>query len=132
MEALQLEIVTPDKVVVSTTADYVGATGVDGAFGVMPHHAPLLSALRVGELYYRQGTDTHWAFVSGGFIEVANNKVSVLAESAEMASDIDVDRAQQAKERAEERLRAPEQERDVMRAQAALQRAIERIRVASR
>ena len=101
MEALRLEIVTPDKVVLEANVDYVGAPGVDGEFGVLPGHIPLLAALSIGELYYKQGAETHWAFVAGGFAEVSDNKVSILAEAAELSSDIDVDRAQQALERAQ-------------------------------
>ena len=78
MEALRLEIVTPDKVVLEANVDYVGAPGVDGEFGVLPGHIPLLAALSIGELYYKQGAETHWAFVAGGFAEVSDNKVSKL------------------------------------------------------
>lgn len=134
MEALRLEIVTPDKVVLEANVDYVGAPGVDGEFGVLPGHIPLLSALSIGELYYRQGSETHWVFVAGGFAEVADNKVSILAEAAELSSDVDVDRAQQALERAQARLQVRDTKADVdlMRASAALNRALSRIHVASR
>lgn len=133
MEALRLEIVTPDKVVLEANVDYVGAPGVDGEFGVLPGHIPLLSALSVGELYYRQGSATHWAFVAGGFAEVSENKVTILAEAAELSSDIDVDRAQQALERARARLesRNGKADLDLIRATTALQRAVSRIHVAS-
>ena len=134
MEALRLEIVTPDKVVLEANVDYVGAPGVDGEVGVLPGHIPLLAALSIGELYYKQGAETHWAFVAGGFAEVSDNKVSILAEAAELSSDIDVDRAQQALERAQARLEAKPGKADVdlIRATAALQRAVGRIHVASR
>lgn len=132
MDGLQLEIVTPDKVVLETSADYVGAPGVDGDFGILPHHIPLLSAISIGELYYRQGTQTHWAFLSGGFLEVNDNKVTILAESAELATEIDIDRAQQARERAEARMRSENMGTDPRRAEAALRRALARIQVASR
>ena len=134
MEALRLEIVTPDKVVLEANVDYVGAPGVDGEFGILPGHIPLLAALSVGELYYKQGTETHWAFVAGGFAEVSDNKVTILAEAAELSSDIDVDRAQQALERAQARLetKAGKADLDLIRATTALQRAVSRIRVASR
>ena len=132
MEGLRLDIVTPDKVVLNAEVDYVGACGVDGQFGLMPQHAPMLSALKVGELYYRQGGETHWVFVSGGFAQIADNKVTVLAESAELSSDIDVERAEQAKARAEAYLRDPKPDTDVLRAELALQRAIARLRTARR
>ena len=132
MEGLRLDIVTPDKVVLNAEVDYVGAEGVDGQFGLLPQHAPMLSALKVGDLYYRQGSETHWVFVSGGFAQISDNKVTILAESAELASDIKIERAQEAKERAEKRLAAPQPDTDVARAELALKRAISRIRVASR
>ena len=132
MEGLRLDIVTPDKVVLNAEVDYVGAEGVDGQFGLLPQHAPMLSALKVGDLYYRQGSETHWVFVSGGFAQISDNKVTILAESAELASDIDVERAQEAKARAEKRLAEPQPDTDLARAELALKRAISRIRVASR
>ena len=132
MEALRLEIVTPDKVVLEANVDYVGAPGVDGEFGVLPGHIPLLAALSIGELYYKQGAETHWAFVAGGFAEVSDNKVSILAEAAELSSDIDVDRAQQALERARLEAKPGKADVDLIRATAALQRAVGRIHVASR
>ena len=126
MEGLRLDIVTPDKVVLQADVEYVGASGVDGQFG------PMLSALKIGDLYYRQGGTTKWVFVSGGFAQIADNKVTILAEAAELASDIDVDRAEQAKARAEQRLSDPKPDTDVHRAELALTRAIARIRVARR
>ena len=132
MEGLRLDIVTPDKVVLNAEVDYVGASGVDGQFGLMPQHAPLLSALTVGDLYYRQGNETHWVFVSGGFAQISDNKVTILAESAELAADINVERAKEAKERAEKRLADPQPDTDIARAELALHRAVARIRVASR
>ena len=132
MEGLRLDIVTPDKVLLNAEVDYVGACGVDGQFGLLPQHAPLLSALKVGDLYYRQGNETHWVFVSGGFAQIADNKVTILAESAELASNIDVERAQEAKARAEQRLADAKADIDMARAELALQRAVARIRVASR
>ncbi len=132
MEGLRLDIVTPDKVVLNAEVDYVGAEGVDGQFGLLPQHAPMLTALKVGDLYYRQGSETHWVFVSGGFAQISDNKVTILAESAELASSIDVERAKAAKARAEQRLADPKAELDVHRAELALARAIARIRVAGR
>lgn len=132
MEGLRLDIVTPDKVVLNAEVDYVGAEGVDGQFGLLPQHAPMLTALKVGDLYYRQGNETHWVFVAGGFAQISDNKVTVLAEAAELASDIDVERAQAAKARAEQRLAEPKPELDIVRAELALARARARIRIASR
>ncbi len=132
MEGLRLEIVTPDSIVVSADVDYVGACGIDGQLGLMPQHAPLVSALKVGEVYFRQGNSTTWVFVSGGFAQISDNKVTLLVESAELASDIDVARAERARHRAEERLAHPTADLDVPRAQLALSRAIARINVAHR
>ena len=134
MAMLRLDIVTPDKVVLSTDVEYVSAPGAEGEFGVLPGHAPLLSALSVGELYYRADNKTYWAFIAGGFAEVSDDKVTILAESAELASEIDVDRARQAKERAEARIRdyKPDSGIDLVRAQSALTRAINRISVVGR
>ncbi len=132
MDRLRLDIVTPDRVVVSTDVDYVGACGIDGQFGLMPQHAPLVSALAIGDVYYRQGDSTTWVFVSGGFARISDNKVTILAESAEVASEIDVERAERAKKRAEERLSDPRSDLDVARAELALRRAITRLKIASR
>ena len=132
MEGLRLEIVTPDKVVLQADVDYVGAPGVDGEFGVLAGHIPLLAALSIGGMYYKQGRQTHWAFVSGGFAEVADNKVTILAEAAELAEQIDVSRAQQAYERAKARLDALKPEIDIVRAQLAMRRALSRLSVAGR
>ena len=136
---LQLEIVTPDKVVVSQTVDYVGVAGdrqQGGAvahqhFGVLPHHIALLSALAIGDLYFRVDGKTEHVFVSGGFAEVSDNKLSILAESAERGEDIDTARANAARERAEARLAAKTAETDMLRAHLALQRAVERLHIAS-
>ena len=124
---LQLEIVTPDKVVVSQTVDYVGVPGIEGEFGVLA----LLSALAIGDLYFRVDGKTEHVFVSGGFAEVSDNKLSILAESAERGEDIDIARANAARERAEARLAAKTAETDMFRAHLALQRAVERLHVAS-
>ena len=128
---LQLEIVTPDKVVVSQTVDYVGVPGIEGEFGVLPHHIALLSALAIGDLYFRVDGKTEHVFVSGGFAEVSYNKLSILAESAERGEDIDTARANAARERAEARLAAKTAETDMLRAHLALQRAVERLHIAS-
>ena len=133
MALLHLEIVTPDQVVLDTHVDYVGAPGVDGEFGVLAGHTLLLTALQVGALYYRIDGKESQVFVSGGFVEVANNKVSVLAQSAELLDNIDIGRAQKAMKRAEERLAASQKnEIDQMRAEFALKRAITRMKVTKR
>lgn len=127
-KALQLEIVTPDMKVLSETVDYVGAPGYEGEFGVLANHIPFLSALRIGNLYYKKGGKTQYVFISGGFADVSDNKVTILAESAEKAENIDVERAMKAKERAEKRLAQQQEAAAYARAQAALQRALFRLK----
>ena len=131
---IRLEIVTPEKSVVSEEAQIVVAPGSEGEFGVLAGHTPFLSTLRLGTIRYRdaQGLE-RYVFVSGGFSETLPNKVTVLAEAAERRREIDLDRAQAALQRAQERLdrKASEQESiDFTRAKAALERAVHRIRVA--
>ena len=101
---LLLEVVTPDRLVLSTEADVVVCPGVEGQFGVLPGHIPFLSALEIGEMYYKAGGKTEYLAVSGGFAEVTGEKVTIVAESAEMGREIDVERAKRAQERAEKRL----------------------------
>ncbi len=124
---LKIEIVTPDRKVLSEEVDYVGAPGILGEFGILPSHVPFLSALGIGNLYYKQNGKAYYVFVAGGFAEVNNNKVTILAEVAEKASEIDTARAQKAIERAEERVAKAKEKIDAARNQAALRRAITRI-----
>lgn len=129
---IKLEIVTPDKVVVREEVDYVGVPGVMGQFGVLSNHIPYLAALSIGTLYYKKGSETKYVFVSGGFAEVDGKSITILAESAERAEEIDVERAKRAKERAERRLREQKEEIDYARARAALQRALQRMNTKER
>ena len=129
--ALQLDVVTPDKQVVSQAVDYVSAPGVEGEFGVLPNHVSLLSALAIGVLRYNADGKSHYVFISGGFAEVSNNTVTVLAETAELAEDIDEARAQAARERAEKRLVDKTEQVDNARALASMKRAITRLNVAA-
>lgn len=130
MDMLQLEVVTPDKTVVSAEAEMVVCPGVEGEFGVLPQHVSLLSALKIGGMRYRVNGKDATIFISGGFADVNNNVMTVLAESAEQASDIDAARAQAARERAEKRLAAHDEAVDATRAEAALQRATMRLNIA--
>lgn len=132
MSTLQLEIVTPDRTVVSAETELAVCPGVMGEFGVLPHHVSLLSALKIGSLRYSGNGKDQYVFISGGFADVNNNVLTVLAESAERAEEIDVARAEAAKKRAEERLQQHNDDLDVRRAEAALQRAMERLRLAKR
>jgi len=132
-EQIKLEVVTPDKLVLSEDVDIVVATATEGEFGVLHGHIPFLTTLQTGELRYRQGNAVYYVAVSGGFSEVSDDKVTILAESAEQGREIDLDRAQKARERAEQRLaQAREAEMDFVRAEAALRRAMIRIRVAEK
>ena len=131
-DKIQLEVVTPEKMVISEMVDIVIATGVEGEFGVLPGHIPFLTPLKVGELRYRIANKHDYLTVMGGFTEVSHNKVTVLAEAAEQARDIDIERAKKAKERAERRLaeaQAKKEGIDYVRAEAALKRAILRITI---
>ena len=130
---LLLEVVTPDRLVLSTEADVVVCPGVEGQFGVLVGHIPFLSALDIGEMYYRKGGQTEYLAVSGGFAEVTGEKVTIVAESAEKGREIDLERARRAQERAEKRLAAAKTEEiDYARAEAALRRSLMRMKVAGR
>jgi F-type H+-transporting ATPase subunit epsilon len=132
-ERLTLELATPTRQVVSAEVDEVVVPGSQGYFGVLPGHAPLLATLGIGELTYRIGRDEYHVAVVGGFAEVRNDKVIVLADSAETPADIDRARAERARERAEARLSGRSQEEiDYARATAALARALTRLQVVGR
>ena len=131
-DALSLDIVTPEKRLVSTSVDEVVLPGSEGSFGVLPGHAPLLTSLSVGELVYRNANVRHYVAIAWGFVEVLPDRVSVLAETAERGEEIDRARAEQAKERALERLRSRQGEIDFKRAQVALEKALIRLQVSSR
>jgi F-type H+-transporting ATPase subunit epsilon len=131
-ETLQLEIVTPERLVEKDTISEIQIPGKNGYLGILPGHAPLITELGVGEITYKaDGMDYHVA-VAWGFAEVLPDKVTVLAETAERAEDIDVERARKAKERAEERLRSASGDVDYQRALVALDRANARLDVAQR
>ncbi|MBI5214959.1 MAG: F0F1 ATP synthase subunit epsilon [Ignavibacteriae bacterium] len=129
----QLEIVTPQRVVFKGDVESFTAPGVMGSFQVLVNHAPLLSAIGVGEAKMRdtQGNEIKYA-TSGGFVEVMNNRVVMLAESAERSNEIDVQRAEKAKSRAKDRLEQHPKEIDIERARAALARALNRLKIAGR
>ena len=130
---LLLEVVTPDRLVLSTQAEVVVCPGVEGQFGVLPGHIAFLSALEIGEMYYKAGGKTEYLAVSGGFAEVTGEKVTIVAESAEKGREIDVERAKRAQERAEKRIAAGKTaEIDWARAEAAMRRSLMRVKVAGR
>ena len=127
---LRLEFVTPERAIAHEDVDEVQLPGADGFFGVLPGHAPLLAALKTGEMWYRKGNETTFAFIAGGFAEVVGDRVSILAPVAERAEDIDLARAEAAKRRAEELLAKPMTDMDFERARIALLRAISRLHIA--
>ena len=129
---LQLLLVTPERRLVDEVVDEVQLPGLEGDLGILPRHAALLTELGVGEMSYRRGNETHYATVMGGYAEVLPDHVAVLAEIAERAEEIDVDRARTARERAEKRLaKAGDPDTDWNRAAAALKRALVRLQVAA-
>jgi F-type H+-transporting ATPase subunit epsilon len=130
-EKLMLEVVTPQKAVVSETVNSVVAPGTEGEFGALKGHTTFLTSLKVGTLRYTDASGKdHHLFLNGGFAEVLPDKVTILAESAERQQDIDVVRAQAAKERAEQRLANRAAGIDLLRAELALRRALHRLKVA--
>jgi F-type H+-transporting ATPase subunit epsilon len=132
---LQLRIVSADRSLVNEQVDEIEIPGAEGYFGVLPGHTPLLALLGAGELWYRRGSgdnDTHYLAIAFGFAEVQPDAVTILAQIAEKADDIDVERALAAKKRAEERLVTPAMEMDFERARIALLKSLIRLQVAAR
>jgi F-type H+-transporting ATPase subunit epsilon len=130
---LTIEIITPERVIFREEGvESVTLPGIEGELTVLPSHAPLMTALQPGALRFRKAGEETDVAVSGGFLEVRNNKVTVLATTAERADEIDAERAAEARKRAEERLGNRETEVDVTRALAALERATARIKVIER
>lgn len=128
---ISLDIVTPEKIVFSADVYYFHIPTTSGTIGVYPRHAAIVTGLDVGELSIDDGNgNTEVLFIGGGFLEVGGNKAVVLAKSAERREDIDVERAERAKQRAEERLAARAEDLDVARAELALKRAVQRIKIA--
>ena len=132
-EKLRLDMVTPYKQVLSQDVDEVTAPGTVGEFGILPGHTPMLTTLKIGELSYRQGTETFHVAVNWGYVEVEEDKVTVLVETAESADEIDLERAKAALGRAEEALKKlSAEDKEFLIQQAAVERAMIRIQVASR
>jgi len=129
---LTLEIVTPDRALVTEQVDEVELPGSEGYFGVLPGHTELLASLQVGELWYRIGQEKFYLAVAFGFVEVLPDHVTVLAGIAEKSQDIDVGRAESAKKRAESRVASPSPDMDFERARVALMKSLIRLQVASR
>jgi F-type H+-transporting ATPase subunit epsilon len=129
-DTFQIEIVTPEKMVVKDVAEEMQIPGKNGYLGILPGHAPLITELAVGEITYRKGGATHYLSVAWGFAEVLPDKVTILAETAERPEEINVDRAQEAKSRAEEEFKTGKTEDDFTYAEDALKRAETRLDVA--
>lgn len=127
-----LEIVTPERKVFEKQIDMVVVKAIDGELGILPNHIPLVTPLKIGVVRAKHAEDEELVAVSGGFMEVRNNKVVILAESAELPGDIDLERALAAKVRAEKRMEQRRDEIDFRRAEIALQKALNRIEVAGK
>ncbi|KUK12097.1 MAG: ATP synthase epsilon chain [Moorella sp. 60_41] len=125
-----MEVVTPERVLLRTEATSLIAPGLEGYLGILPGHAPLVTLLGPGVVTYREGGQEKKLAVSGGLLEVAGDRVIILADAAERSEEIDVERARRAKERAERRLKERTPGLDLERAEAALRRAVARLRAA--
>jgi len=132
MATIRLEIVTPEKMVFSEDVDAILAWGVDGQLGILPHHAPLMTMLQPGDLLIRRENKEEYLTISGGFLEVRPDKVVVLADACERAQEIDVARAEAAKQRAQEALKTAATGMDAAAAEAALRRSLARLRAAEK
>ena len=130
--SIELQIISPERLLVREQVDEVEIPGSEGYFGVLPGHTPLLADLAVGELWYRQGQEKTYIAIAYGFVEVLPDRVTVLARLAEKAEEIDIKRAEEAKRRAEERLREYTKDIDYDRARLALMKSLARLQVASR
>ena len=130
--SINLQIVTPDRLIVNEQVDEVEIPGSEGYFGVLPGHTPMLASLAVGELWYRKGSEKFYLSIAFGFVEVLPDRVTILARLAERAEDIDVERADAARRRAEERLAHSKSDIDYERARAALTKSLMRLQVSAR
>lgn len=125
---ITVEVVTPERLVFSEKTDFVVVPGIEGYLGILPLHAPIVSGLQIGVMKVITGGKETKLAISGGFMEVSNDKVVILADSAERGDEIDVERARAAKERAEQRLNSKSADIDVVRAELALSRSIARLK----
>jgi F-type H+-transporting ATPase subunit epsilon len=132
MATIKLDIVTPEQSVFSDEVDMLIAPGSEGEMGILPHHAPLMTILGYGELVIRKDGSEEYMAIGGGFLEVRPDRIIVLADVAERAEDIDISRAEAAKERAQKRMAEQPSGMDAARAEAALKRSLVRLKVATR
>lgn len=133
-DTIDLEIVTPERKILSVKVREVMVPGIDGYFGVLPGHAPFLTSLGIGELSYRDDTGTHFLAAADGFVEVLPTRVTVLAQFCEPAGEIDVERAREAKRRAEESMKqaAKLSDQDMLQIEVSMKKALTRLMVAGR
>ena len=132
MKKIHVSVVTPDGPVYEADVEMVSTRAQSGELGILPGHIPLVAPLEIGAVRLKKGGSTELVAVSGGFLEVRPDKVTILAQSAEQAEEIDVHRAEEAKQRAEQRLQGKQDDIDFKRAELALKRAINRIEVSQR
>ena len=132
MAAMRLEIVTAERMVYSEDVDMLVAPGIDGQLGILPNHAPLLTALQPGEIRVDKNGEENYMAVSGGFLEVLANRVTILADTAERAEEIDIERAEAAVRRSEERIVSRTSDMDLQRAVISLRRSQARLLAARR
>ncbi|NOU95042.1 F0F1 ATP synthase subunit epsilon [Paenibacillus sp. LMG 31456] len=132
MSTFLLEIVTPERKVYAEQVDMISVKGSEGELGILPNHIPLVTPLKIAPVIVKQNGQSHYIAVNGGFMEVRKDKVVILAESAELPEQIDVDRAKEAKSRAEKRIASKQSETDLKRAELALLKAVNRIDVSAR
>ncbi|HLR09251.1 MAG TPA: F0F1 ATP synthase subunit epsilon [Bacillota bacterium] len=130
MKTLAVSVVTPDGPVLEDSFDMVICKAENGEIGILPEHIPMVAPLEISAVRLKKGSDTQYLAVNGGFLEVRPDHVTILAQSAEKPSDIDIDRAKEAKKRAEQRLQSKRDDIDFKRAELALKRAINRLNVA--
>jgi F-type H+-transporting ATPase subunit epsilon len=130
--SIRVDIVTAERLVFSEDADIVMVPGVEGEMGILPHHEPIMTMIKPGEVLVRKGTEEYSMAVSGGFLEVTPDRITILADAAERADEIDIARAEAAKKRAEEKLTNRTAETDAANAEASLRRALARIKVAEK
>ncbi|PLS18332.1 F0F1 ATP synthase subunit epsilon [Bacillus sp. M6-12] len=132
MKTVKVSVVTPDGPVYDSEVEMISTKAQSGELGILPGHIPMVAPLKIGAVRLKKGAETEYLAVSGGFLEVRPDVVTILAQSAESTEDIDLARAQAAKARAEQRLQDKQDNIDAKRAELALQRAINRISVAEK
>lgn len=132
MATFRLEIVTAERMIYSDDVDAIVAWGIEGQLGILPHHAPLMTMLQPGELMIRKNKEEEYLAISGGFLEVRPDKVIILADACERADEIDIERAEAAKRRAQETMRTAPLSAEAAAAEAALRRSLARLRTAEK